>query len=152
MKRSSSTPFAVSLGATPVRPKVLVVEDNDFIMKIYKAILQKAGCRLIEARTTTEAQIVLKHERPDLIIMDQKLPDGSGIDATRLIRDHADLKNTPVIVVTDGSAASDEQARAVGCSACISKPIRVSAFGQLVRHHLDARPKSGSPADVCQVW
>jgi two-component system, cell cycle response regulator DivK len=145
MKRLGGPEFSKSLGATAARPKVLVIEDNDLIMKIYRAIFQQLACRVTPARTIAEALALLTHEQPDLIVVDLWLPDGSGIDATRAIRAQADLKDTPLIVVTTGAASSEDEARATGCSACISKPIRVSAFIQLVRQYLDKRP-SGVPA------
>ena len=128
-----------------MRPAVLAIEDNDLIMKIYKAIFNGLGCRVTPARTVAEGLTLLVRERPDLIVVDFRLPDGSGIDATRAIRASADCKDTPIIVVTDGTASSENEARAAGCSACISKPIRVSSFMQLARQHLDARVRTTLP-------
>ena len=142
MKASAPPGFSVSLKAAGMQPEVLVIEDNDLITQIYKAIFHELGCCVMSARTIADAQTLLTQERPDLIIMDLRLPDGSGIDATRAIRGQPDLKNIPVIVITDGSPSSEEEARSAGCSACISKPINVGMFIELVRQYVDARSKT----------
>lgn len=121
--------------------KVLVVEDNELLVRVYDSVFKSLGCRTVHARTVSDALRVLLDERPDLVIMDINLPDGSGVQATRDIRLHKEFSHVPIIAVTTRAGAANEQAiREAGCSAFIAKPIQVAAFSELVQRYLGAAP------------
>jgi two-component system cell cycle response regulator DivK len=67
--------------------------------------------------------------KPDLIIMDIQLPEVSGLDLTRWIKDDAAIKHVPIMAVTAFAMRQDERlVREAGCEAYMSKPIQMSAF------------------------
>lgn len=81
--------------------KVLVVEDEPFNMMLMKIILKKHGHEPIEAFTGAQGIEKTYSSRPDLVLMDLRLPDMEGFEATRRIRDI--MKNVPIIAVTSYS-------------------------------------------------
>ena len=75
-----------------------------------------------------------RNEKPDLILMDIQLPEVSGLEVTKWIKEDDDLKSIPVIAVTDFAMKGDEEKiREGGCEAYIAKPISVSHFIETVR-------------------
>ena len=108
---------------------ILVVEDNELLLKLYRTCLSSLGCRIVQARTGADALALARAHRPDLVIMDILLPDASGLEVTRTLKDEDELKDTPVIAVTTQAAAGDDaRIRAAGCDAYLSKPINVQSF------------------------
>jgi len=116
---------------------ILYVEDNEFNRKIVRDLLAHSSYRLIEA-TDGEAGVAAARERlPDLIIMDIQLPEVSGLEVTKWLKDDPDLRSIPVIAVTAFAMKGDEERiRAGGCEAYLSKPISVGKFLETVRHFL----------------
>src|SRR5437660_12054509 len=88
------------------KPTILLVEDFDDTRLMMKLWLGKNGYRVIEAENGREAIELAESERPDLIIMDLMMPGMDGLDATRRIREHASLRETPIVV---GSAYGAEE-------------------------------------------
>ena len=80
---------------------------------------------------------IARAKKPDLILMDIQLPEVSGLDVTRWLKDDAELKHIPVIAVTAFAMKGDEQKiRDGGCSDYISKPISVTHFMDMVHKYL----------------
>jgi len=72
--------------------------------------------------------------RPDLILMDIQLPQVSGLEVTRWIKDDPELRSIPVVAVTAFAMKGDEERiREGGCEAYLSKPISVGKFIETVR-------------------
>lgn len=118
---------------------VMIVEDNDLFVRIYESLFDRLDCRITRARTQTEALELLARTRPDLIVMDNRLPDGSGVEATRAIRARDQFRDTPIIAVTLRAGASDREAMTTaGCTAFMAKPIQVEEFTALARRYLAA--------------
>lgn len=80
-----------------MKQSILLVEDNQHIMKINRDSLREAGYRILEAKTVREARTALDNEAPDLIILDIMLPDGDGVELCRLIRGDS---NIPVLFLS----------------------------------------------------
>jgi two-component system, cell cycle response regulator DivK len=75
--------------------------------------------------------------RPHLILMDIQLPEVSGLEVTKWLKDDEELRDIPVIAVTAFAMKGDEERiRQGGCEAYISKPISIAVFLDLVRRHL----------------
>ncbi len=75
-----------------------------------------------------------RNEKPDLILMDIQLPEVSGLEVTKWIKEDDELKSIPVIAVTAFAMKGDEEKiREGGCEAYIAKPISVSHFIETVR-------------------
>jgi two-component system cell cycle response regulator DivK len=116
--------------ASGARKSVLVVEDNELNMKLFRDLLDAFGFETLECRDGARAVDLARGQRPDLIIMDIQLPGGvSGLDLTKWIKLEPDLRDIPVMAVTAFASATDEQrVREAGCEAYMSKPIQISAF------------------------
>lgn len=117
--------------------KVLIVEDNDLNMKLFKDLLEVHGVETIEARNGNNVLELAREEKPDLILMDIQLPEISGLDITRMLKGDEDLKSIPVIAVTAFAMKGDEEKiREGGCEDYISKPISVTNFLEVVQKYI----------------
>lgn len=109
--------------------KVLVVEDNELNMKLFCDLLDAFGFETVQSRDGLKAVDLARAHKPDLIIMDIQLPEVSGLDLTRWIKDDAAIKHVPIMAVTAFAMRQDERlVREAGCEAYMSKPIQMSAF------------------------
>jgi two-component system, cell cycle response regulator DivK len=116
---------------------VLIVEDNELNMKLFHDLLEAHGYRTVGTRNGIEALDLAREHRPDLILMDIQLPEVSGLEVTKWLKDDADLKRIPVVAVTAFAMKGDEERiREGGCEAYLSKPISVGKFIETVRHFL----------------
>ena len=109
--------------------KVLIVEDNELNMKLFHDLIEACGHEILETRDGIEALKLARQHRPDLILMDIQLPEVSGLEVTRWLKEDDDLRSIPVIAVTAFAMKGDEEKiRSGGCEAYIAKPISVSNF------------------------
>lgn len=116
---------------------VLIVEDNELNMKLFHDLLEAHGYDTLQTRTGIEALELARTHRPDLILMDIQLPEVSGLEVTKWIKEDEDLRAIPVIAVTAFAMKGDEERiRQGGCEAYISKPISVAKFLETVRCYL----------------
>jgi two-component system cell cycle response regulator DivK len=126
-------------GAEPrvATQSVLIVEDNELNMKLFNDLLSAHGYRTIQTRNGVEALELARKHRPDLILMDIQLPEVSGLEVTRWLKDDDDLCQIPVVAVTAFAMRGDEERiRSGGCEAYISKPISVMGFLETVRRFI----------------
>ena len=123
---------------TPALKKVLIVEDNELNMKLFHDLLEAHGISTVQARDGRNVLEIARAEKPDLILMDIQLPEVSGLDVTRWLKDDDELKVIPVIAVTAFAMKGDEQKiREGGCEDYISKPISVTKFLETVQKYLN---------------
>ena len=116
---------------------ILVVEDNELNMKLFRDLLEVQGYRVLQTRDGMEALKLARQHRPDLILMDIQLPGVSGLEVTKWIKDDSTLKAIPIIAVTAFAMKGDEEKiRRGGCEAYLSKPISVGKFIETIRHFL----------------
>ncbi len=116
---------------------VLVVEDNELNMKLFHDLLEAHGYNILQTKDGIEALRIAREHRPDLILMDIQLPEVSGLEVTRWIKEDDSLKQIPVVAVTAFAMKGDEEKiRDGGCEAYISKPISVTHFLQTVQRFL----------------
>ena len=109
--------------------RVLIVEDNELNMKLFHDLLEAQGYETLQ---------LARDHRPDLILMDIQLPEISGLEVTKWLKEDDDLAHIPVIAVTAFAMKGDEERiREGGCEAYISKPISVGYFLETVRRFLD---------------
>ena len=112
---------------------VLIVEDNELNMKLFRDLLEAHGYRTLQTRNGMEALTLARTHRPQLILMDIQLPEVSGLEVTKWIKEDDDLRDIPVIAVTAYAMKGDEERiRQGGCEAYISKPISVPGFVAIV--------------------
>jgi two-component system cell cycle response regulator DivK len=117
---------------------VLIVEDNELNMKLFHDLLAAHGYDTLQTRDGMEALALARKHHPDLILMDIQLPEVSGLEVTRWIKEDETLRAIPVIAVTAFAMKGDEEKmRQGGCEAYIAKPISVGKFIETVRRFLD---------------
>src|SRR5438046_836230 len=113
--------------------RVLIVEDNELNMKLFNDLLEAHGYYTLQTKDGVEALRMARQHMPDLILMDIQLPEVSGIEVTKWLKEDDELKSIPVIAVTAFAMKGDEEKiREGGCEAYISKPISVLSFLQVV--------------------
>jgi two-component system cell cycle response regulator DivK len=116
---------------------VLVVEDNELNMKLFHDLLEVHGYNIIQTKDGMDALRLAREHKPDLILMDIQLPEVSGLEVTKWIKEDDDLKSIPVIAVTAFAMKGDEEKiREGGCEAYIAKPISVTNFLETVQRFL----------------
>ena len=116
---------------------VLIVEDNELNMKLFNDLLAAHGYRTIQTRNGFEALELARKHRPDLILMDIQLPEVSGLEVTRWLKDDDELCQIPIVAVTAFAMKGDEERiRSGGCEDYISKPISVMSFLETIRRFI----------------
>lgn len=113
------------LTGPPARqPTILVVEDHNDTREMLHTLLEMWGCRVVEACNGLEAVEAASRERPQLILMDGRLPFVDGLEATRRIRKNG-LRDQVKILVLNGSGSPryHAEALAAGCDDSIEKPF-----------------------------
>jgi len=118
--------------------KVLIVEDNELNMKLFSDLLEAHGYETRETREGLKAISIARVFKPDLILMDIQLPEVSGLEVTKWIKDDSTLAHIPVVAVTAFAMKGDEKRiRDGGCEAYIAKPITVTTFLATVRKFVE---------------
>ena len=117
---------------------ILIVEDNELNMKLFNDLLEAHGYKTVQTKDGREAVGLAKEHKPDLILMDIQLPEISGLEVTKMIKEQDDLKSIPVIAVTAFAMKGDEEKiREGGCEGYIAKPISVANFLETVSKFLN---------------
>ena len=117
---------------------VLIVEDNELNMKLFHDLLEAQGYATLQTKDGREALQLAREHRPDLVLMDIQLPEVSGLEVTKWIKEDDNLREIPVIAVTAFAMKGDEEKiRQGGCEAYIAKPISVSEFLETVQKFID---------------
>ena len=117
--------------------RVMIVEDNELNMKLFNDLLEAHNFQTIQTSNGLEALELARTHRPDLILMDIQLPEVSGLEVTKWLKEDDELARIPVIAVTAFAMKGDEERiRQGGCEAYISKPISVMKFIETVKSYL----------------
>jgi two-component system cell cycle response regulator DivK len=105
-----------------IMPKtVLIVEDNELNMKLFRDLLEAHGYETLQTREGLQALEIAREHKPDLILMDIQLPEVSGLEVTKWIKEDEELSSIPIIAVTAFAMKGDEERiREGGCEAYIS--------------------------------
>lgn len=123
-------------------PVVMVVEDFEDNRFMMRRLLEMSGYHVLEAINGEEAVELAHRERPQLILMDLSLPQLDGLAATRRIRQHADLRDVPIVAVSAHDTADfHADALAAGCNDYVTKPIDFDQLEALLNRLL---PKNSS--------
>jgi two-component system cell cycle response regulator DivK len=121
---------------------IIVVEDDPNAHLIALDLLHLNGANRCYARRNVAAALKFAEQLPevDLFLVDVNMPDQSGYDLLRLVRQHDKLKQAKVVAVTAGTLAEDvEKARAVGFDGFISKPLKPDRFAMQVQDVLNGK-------------
>jgi CheY-like chemotaxis protein len=104
--------------------RILLVEDNEDNLAVYRAILQYAGYEVLEARDGVAGVEEARAGRPDLILMDISIPKIDGFEATRILKTDPETRAIPIVALTAHAMDEDrERAREVGCDGFLAKPV-----------------------------
>jgi len=118
-----------------IKKKILVAEDEDSNYELVKIVLQKRY-RLIRAHNGIEAVTLNEEEHPDLILMDIRMPEMNGLDATRIIKEVSG--DTPVVALSAYAFEENiREAKQAGCNEFMAKPFKVENLIDMVRRYLD---------------
>jgi two-component system, cell cycle response regulator DivK len=110
--------------------KVLIVEDDPISADLYQELLNNQGYETVHVDCGRDALNEVTGElRPDLILMDIQLPDITGINATRMLKNTIDFFSIPIIAITAFPQKwKEKECREAGCDEFIAKPISVPEF------------------------
>ena len=120
--------------------RILVVEDNEKNMKLFRDVLVATGYQTLEATTAGEAVDLATEHTPDLVLMDIQLPDFDGVQALHRLREDVRTATIPVLALTAQAMRGDrERFLAAGFDGYVSKPVNVRDLIGTVRQHCDRR-------------
>ena len=118
--------------------RILIVDDNSTNLKLAADLLEVEGYAIDRAVDAEQAQALLEHTIPDLILMDIALPGMDGLALTRMLKADARLKHVPVVAMTAFAMSGDErEALDAGCDGYLTKPIDTRRFPQQVAAYLE---------------
>ena len=107
-------------------PKIIIVEDEDDIVTLLQYNLEREGFSVVSETNGGRALDVVAAEHPDLILLDWMLPEKSGIDICRSIRESNDLRNIPIIMLTArGEEADKIEGLSIGADDYMTKPFSI---------------------------
>ena len=128
-------------GAELTRAKtILVVDDDEQNRKLLRLVLRRASYHVIEAPNGMSGVELAKTHRPHLILMDVRLPDINGLEATRRIKGDPAVRDTPVLAVSAYAMDEDiQRAMQAGCVGYLTKPLDLKVLRREVSRHLGER-------------
>ena len=116
-----------------MKKKALVVDDNSNNRMLEKDLLEVAGFEVFEAEDASSGIAIARKEKPDIIIMDVRLPDMRGTEAAKILRQDKETRDIPIIFVTASvMAEGKEEIQAIANSGFIGKPINTRTFAKEV--------------------
>lgn len=114
--------------------KVIVIDDEPFILMMIEDKLKKAKIDVITLRESINALEVIRREKPELVILDWMMPEMSGIELCKLIKNDPELKDIPVFMLTAKGQDSDEQLGfQCGVNRYITKPFSPRSLLDMVQ-------------------
>jgi CheY-like chemotaxis protein len=125
--------------------EALVIEDDPDSRRLVASCLRRLGLRVREAATGAEAAFLLTRGAPDLVCLELRLPDASGVALCEHIRATPALSDVPIMVITALSGPSDRiRAHVAGADGFLTKPFRADALAEAVRELLALAAVSAS--------
>jgi PAS domain S-box-containing protein len=119
--------------------RVLVVDDIVMNRDLIRAFFFDCGHELFEAGNGREALEIARAEKPDIILMDVRMPVMDGLQATRALRNDDELKHIPVIVVTASAIQAEEEAMRPLCNGFVRKPISRNEIAAQMRKFIQPK-------------
>jgi two-component system, cell cycle response regulator DivK len=116
-----------------MRGSVLVLDDHPMSRLLLARVLELEGLDVLEAGCIAIADRLAHAEKPSLIVLDVRLPDGDGLEFARRLRSDPATSDCAILACTAGTTIDDEnRALAAGCDAFVGKPIEPRTFPALV--------------------
>lgn len=125
---------------------VLIADDNADNILLMRRLLRRAGkeCECIEAQSGREAVRLAIENKPDLILLDMKMPDMDGYEAAAALKANESTRGIPVVAVTAQAMMGDrERALEAGCDEYLTKPIDPPLLIETLKKYLSGEPSSG---------
>jgi DNA-binding response OmpR family regulator len=114
--------------------KVLVVDDEPFILMMIEDKLKKAKINAVTLRESTHALEVIKRERPNLVILDWMMPELSGLELCKMIKNDPDTKDIPIFMLTARGQDSEEKlGLQCGVTRYITKPFSPKSLLEMIQ-------------------
>ena len=121
----------------PLNKKILLVDDEEGFLAVIKEALEIRGFDVVTAKSAIEAGLELSSKKPDLILMDIKMPGIDGLQACAAIKKNPDTTNIPIMIA---SAMSEEaqvsRAHKIGVSDYFVKPIDIEKLVNRIKETL----------------
>ena len=119
------------------KPRILVIEDQPDVRNLLTLALTRAGCDVSAAQTGMEGLQLAETGKFDLITSDVDLPDLNGFEICSRLKNHAELRHTPVVLVTGRFSEEDvRRGREVGATDYILKPFDLVSFLSRLLSHI----------------
>ena len=116
-----------------MKKKVLVVDDNGNNLMLEKDLLEVAGFEVFEAENASSGIAIARKEKPDVIVMDVRLPDMRGSEAAKILRQDKATRDIPIVFVTASvMAEGKEEIKAIANTGFIGKPINTRTFADAI--------------------
>jgi CheY-like chemotaxis protein len=120
-----------------MRKKALVVDDNQNNLLLEKDLLEVAGFEVFEAENATDGIDIARTERPDIIVMDVRLPDMRGTKAARILRADSATRHIPIVFVTASVIGEGrEETKDIYNTGFMSKPINTRTFAKEIEQYI----------------
>jgi CheY-like chemotaxis protein len=125
--------------------RVLLVEDDELNQALVRAIFARSdnpvlrGAQVVTAGNLAQARAALAASAIDIVLLDMRLPDGTGLDLAAELQRHGDQVSPAVIALSGAAAEQREAALAAGCVAVLGKPYGPAELAGLLMTHLPAR-------------
>ncbi|HEX5164825.1 MAG TPA: response regulator [Thermomicrobiales bacterium] len=121
---------------------VLAVDDSASIRKLVELTLRREGYSVVTADSGLKALAELARQRPDLLLLDVMLVALDGFQLCRIIRDHPEYGDLPIVILSGRETVADREAGLrAGVSAYLTKPFRPEQLLEAVRTQLAAQPE-----------
>jgi len=131
---TSPSPKVPGSGRPSDDPLVLIVDDNEKNRKLARDVLRADGLRTLEAGRGDEAITVATENRPDIVLLDLRLPDMNGTEVANQLRREPVTGRIPIVALSASTYAwSSDRLVAAGFDGYLQKPIDVRAFPDQVR-------------------
>ena len=119
--------------------RILVVDDSATIRRSAETMLSKEGCEVITAENGFEALSKITRHHPDLIFVDIMMPRLDGYQTCAIIKNNAEFRNTPVVMLTSKDGLFDmARGRVVGSDQYLTKPFTREELLSAVKQHASA--------------
>jgi two-component system cell cycle response regulator DivK len=119
---------------------ILIVDDEPLNMKLFTLTLIRRGYRVLQASDGYHAFVLAHEGRPDLIVMDVQLPEISGLEITRTLKDSIHTRDIPIVIAT-AFLIDKEELRDSGCDGYITKPYAMKDFIELIGSLIERSPQ-----------
>ncbi|HYT59279.1 MAG TPA: response regulator [Haliangiales bacterium] len=116
--------------------KILIVDDEPFMLRLIQHHLENAGYQMIKARNGREAVEAAAREKPCLVVMDAMMPNMDGLTALRQLKQEPSTRDIPVIMLTaNPHKYSQEDAESSGAAIFLTKPFSPTQLLEEIRKH-----------------